>query len=212
MQWLRSIFAFGGGLIVGDMEITERSQFGSLAGQRGSGSGLCRVLQPMELPERFAEVLACGVDAVLETFEACTALHVRKAHGGPFAAVGIAVVGHQTGLDDPKTTEEVLVADKRVDEGAPFGDSGIMVLVVLFFESYQFREVKGAGDGFVFRVDAEFQGIATGDGFALVRAGAGGPLGVAAVGLDLFRRCHGKNPRSGLLVAPRPWVSGSVFG
>ena len=74
--------------------------------------------------------------------------------------------------------------DEVVDEGAGFGGGGIVALVVFVDELLEVGEFLGGEDEGL-GVDAGFEGIHGGGGFACDRGGAGGFLGVTAVGFYL---------------------------
>ncbi|MGA2611716.1 MAG: hypothetical protein ABSH01_30090, partial [Terriglobia bacterium] len=61
-----------------------------------------------------------------------------------------------------------------------FGGGGVVVLVVLVDEQLEIGEFFG-GEDERFGVDAGFEGVHGGDGFACDRGRAGGFLGVTAV-------------------------------
>ena len=81
---------------------------------------------------------------------------------------------------------EPLAADEVVEEGTGFGGGGKVVLVVLVDEQFEIGELFG-GEDEGFGVDAGFEGIHRGGGFASDRGGAGGFLGVAAVSFYLMK-------------------------
>ena len=81
---------------------------------------------------------------------------------------------------------------KVVNEGAGFGGGGIVTLVVLVDELLEVGEFLGGEDEGL-GVDAGFEGIHGGGGFAFDRGGAGGFLRVAAIRFDLTLRGHIKD-------------------
>ena len=84
---------------------------------------------------------------------------------------------------------EPLTIYKVVDEGAGFGGGGIVALVVFVDELLEVGEFFGGEDEGL-GVDAGFEGIHGGDGFACDRGGAGGFLRVTAVRFDLSKGRH----------------------
>jgi hypothetical protein len=85
--------------------------------------------------------------------------------------------------------EEPLAVDDLIEVEAGFGGVGEVALVVVVDELLEVgkflgREDEGLG------VDAGFEGIHGGGGFACDRGGAGGFLRVAAVGFDLTKGGH----------------------
>src|ERR1035437_2628115 len=84
-----------------------------------------------------------------------------------------------------------LTVDEIVDEITGFGGGGEVALVVLVDELLEVGEVFG-GEDEGFGVDAGFEGVHGGDGFACDRGGAGGLLGVTAVGFYLTDGRHGR--------------------
>jgi len=107
-----------------------------------------------------------------------------------FGAVGaVVLIEEHLGFGVVEAAQAPLAVDEVVDKGAGFGGSGAVVLVILGDEQLEVGEVfvgedQGAG------VDAGFEGILGGDGFACDRGRAGGLLGVAAVGFNLTNRGH----------------------
>jgi hypothetical protein len=73
----------------------------------------------------------------------------------------------------------------------------MVVVVVVFDELIELGEVFG-GEDEGFGVDAGFESVHGGDGLACDRGGAGGFLGVAAVGFYLTLGRHGGSSRSEL--------------
>ena len=94
------------------------------------------------------------------------------------------VVCPDLGFGGAEAALEPLAVDEVVDEGAGFGGGGMVALVVVVDELLEVGEFFG-GEDEGFGVDAGFEGIHGGDGFACDRGGAGGFLGVTAVGFYL---------------------------
>jgi len=137
---------------------------GALAGAAGA------IDAPLELAEGFGLAAGGLTEGVLVV-------------GSP----GVLVVEcPQLGFGLMQTALEPLAADEVVDEGTGFGGGGIVVLVVLADEQFEFGEFFGGKDE-GFGVDAGFQGVHGGGGLAGDRGRAGGFLGVAAVSFYLSK-------------------------
>jgi hypothetical protein len=100
------------------------------------------------------------------------------------------------GFGGTKAAEEPLAVDELVDEAAGFGGGGMKAAVAVRDEFLELGDVFG-GEDEGFGVDAGFEGIHGGGGFACDRGGAGGLLCVAAVGFDLTQSGHKVNSRMG---------------
>ena len=98
-------------------------------------------------------------------------------------------VSPSLGFGGAEAAESPLAVDEVVDEAAGIGGSGLVVVEV-GDELIEIGEVFG-GEDEGFGVDAGFEGVHGGDGFACDRGGAGGFLGVAAVGFYLTGSRHG---------------------
>ena len=107
-----------------------------------------------------------------------------------FYAIGaLLLVGPHLGFDAVEAAEHPLTADEVVKEAAGFGGGWAVALVILVDEELEvgkFLVGKEEGLG----VKSAFQGVQRGGGLACGRGGAGGFLGVAAVGLDLAESGH----------------------
>jgi hypothetical protein len=142
-------------------------QEGALAGAAGA------VEAPLELAEGFGPlagdltegIFVIGLEAVL------------------------VVVCPKLGFGGTEAALEPLAVDEVVYEGAGVGGGGVMVVVILFDEEFEIGEFLG-GEDEGFGVDAGFEGIHGGRGFACDGGGAGGLLGIAAVSFDLTERGH----------------------
>jgi hypothetical protein len=145
---------FGGGFGFQLFEVLE----GALAGTAGA------IDAPLELAEGFGLAAGGLTEGIFVV-------------GGP----GVLVVEcPKLGFGGMEAALEPLAADEFVDEGAGFGGGGVVVLVVLVDEQLEIGEFFG-GEDERFGVDAGFEGVHGGDGFACDRGRAGGFLGVTAV-------------------------------
>ena len=84
--------------------------------------------------------------------------------------------------------------DDLVEIEAGFGGVGLVAAVVVVDELLEVGEFLG-GENEGFGVDAGFEGIHGGGGFACDRGGAGGFLRVTAVRFDLTKGRHMNAPR-----------------
>ena len=141
---------------------------------------------------------AGGIDAVLEFGE-----ESRVAGGGfsegelLFVSVGaLGLVLPHLGFGGAVAAEEPLAVDDFIEIEAGFGGVGLVALVVVVDELLEVGEFLG-GEDEGFGVDAGFEGIHGGGGFACDRGGAGGFLRVAAVGFYLAKSGHMGNSRAG---------------
>jgi hypothetical protein len=117
--------------------------------------------------------------------------------GAPFGFVGDAGgVVDEVGGEEAIAAKEPIVPDEDIDEEAFDDAEGLELAVVLGGESGEIGRVFAAG-GFVSGVDAGFEGVHAGDGFALFGARTGGELCVSAIGLNLFLGCHGASSHDG---------------
>ena len=129
---------------------------------------------------------AGGIEAVLDFGEGG-----RVARGGVSEGVLLRVaesvlvlVLPHLGFGDAEATERPLAVDEVVDERAGFGGGGMVVVVALVDELFEVGSVfTGEDEGF--GVDAGFEAVHGGDGLACDRGGAGGFLGITAVGFNL---------------------------
>jgi hypothetical protein len=95
------------------------------------------------------------------------------------------VVGPELGFGGAEAAFQPLAVNEIVKDGAGFGCSGVVVIVVFLDELLEVREFLGWEEE-RFCMDAGFEGIHGGDGFACYRGGAGGSLGVTPIRFDLF--------------------------
>jgi hypothetical protein len=142
-----------------------------LKGLTGGATGALDA--PLELGEGFAAAGGGLTEGVLRV--------------GP--VVFLVVVGPDLGFGGTQAAFEPLAVYEVVDEGSGLGGGGIVALVVFVDELLEVGEFLG-GEYEGFGVDAGFEGIHGGDGFACDRGGAGGFLRVAAVGFDLAKGGH----------------------
>jgi len=92
-------------------------------------------------------------------------------------------------FDAGQAAEHPLGAGEGIDECALFGDGGLVAVVVFAKEDLDSGGIL-AEDEEGIGIDAGFQGIPGGARLALNGAGAGGILGIEAVGLELPERRH----------------------
>jgi hypothetical protein len=118
-------------------------------------------------------------------------LHAGLAEGKfVFHGVGFLVgIFKELGFGDGEAAEGPLAADEVVEQDAGFGGGGAMVLVEPGGELIEVGGVFG-GEYKGLGVDAGFEGVHRGSGFACDRGGAGGFLGVTAVGFNLTKSRH----------------------
>ncbi len=123
-----------------------------------------------------AVVAAGGVDSALEAFEDLVVGGVGLAQRGFFVGFeGTAeVAAEDLGFDGAEAAEEPFVRNEGVEQAALFGVGGGETVVILGGQGFEVGRVFGGEDHFACRVDAGFQGVVTGYGFALDGAWAGG--------------------------------------
>jgi hypothetical protein len=154
----------------------------------GPGFGL----ELFEVLEGALRGAAGAIDAPLEMAEGFGLAAGGLAEGILFVGgVGVLVVeGPELGFGDIEAAEGPLAADEIVDEGSGFGGGGMVVLVILFDEEFEIGEfLRGEEEGL--GVDAGFEGVHGRGGLACDGGGAGGILGVTAVGFYLTQGRHG---------------------
>jgi hypothetical protein len=115
----------------------------------------------------------------------------------------------EVGFEEAQAAELPLGVGQGVDE---FGFLGIGGTVGVAERLDQGGAGLGifVGEEIELGIEAGFEGVAAGDGFAFGRARAGGFLGVAAIGLNLFVRCHADSDgsrRAGGVRAGGGWMS-----
>jgi hypothetical protein len=134
---------------------------------------------------------AGALDAPLELGEGFAAAGGRLTEGvlRVGTVVFLMVVGPDLGFGGTQAALKPLAIYKVVDEGAGFGGGGIVALVVFVDELLEVGEFFGGKDKGL-GVDAGFEGVHGGGGFACDRGGAGGFLRVATVGFDLAKGGH----------------------
>ena len=114
------------------------------------------------------------VDGVAEVDDAGEG--ILRVHIGAFPELGFPVA---------QASEHPLAVDEHVEHGAAFGRGGVEAGFVFGEEGLKFGRVFVRED-FGLGVNAGFEGIEAGNGFARKSAGACGLLSVEAVGLLLF--------------------------
>jgi len=157
----------------------------------GDGFGLRRCLELLEVLHGLAGGAAGALHAPLELGEGFAAagggLAERVLGVGP--EVLLVVEGPDLSFGGAQAALEPLAVDEVIDERTGFRGGWIVALVPLFDQLFEVGEFFG-GEEEGFGVDAGFEGIHGGDGFACDRGGAGGFLGVAAVGFYLAGSGH----------------------
>jgi hypothetical protein len=149
-------------------------------------------LELFELLEGTLAGTASAVEAPLELAEGFGLMAGGLAEGiFVIGLKGVAVVVcPELGFGGTEAALEPLAVDEVVDEGAGFGGGGMVALVVLGDEEFEIGESFGREDEGL-GVDAGFEGVHGGSGLACSGGGAGGVLGVAAVGFYLTESRHG---------------------
>ena len=159
----------------------------------GLGGGL-QVLQGFEGAEEHA---VGRVDAAVEAGEgvegvligvaergAVLDLGVEKFFAGEIFVEALDLVVPELGFDAAEAALDPFGGDEGVDERELDGAGGAVVVVKCGGEGFEFGGIF-AGDDVGPGVDAGFEGVERGAGLAFGRGGAGGFLGVAAIGVDL---------------------------
>jgi len=113
--------------------------------------------------------------------------------------VGGFVVFPHFGFGGAVAAEEPFAVDDFIEVEAGFGGVRGVALVVVRDELIECGAIFG-GEDEGFGVDAGFEGIHGGGGFACDRGGAGGLLRIATVGFDLSKGRHEYGSRRGLVV------------
>jgi hypothetical protein len=137
-----------------------------------------------KLEEGVAAIALSGIDDAVETGEGFVAEGEGVADrgvGAEFIHV-LHLVDPDLGLGDGEAAEGPGGADDDVDQVALLGDGGVEALEVLVAERVEIGWIF-AGNDEGFGIDAGFQGVHAGTGFALGGAGARG-------GAGLLRFCH----------------------
>ena len=152
----------------------------------------------MEVLKGLAGGAAGALDAPLELGEGFAAVGGGLTEGvlGVGTVVFLVVVGPDLGFGGAEAALEPLAVDQVVHEGSGFGGGGIVALVVFVDELLEVGEFLGGEDEGL-GVDAGFEGIHGGDGFACDRGGAGGFLRVTTVRFDLTKGRHIGNSEMG---------------
>ena len=169
----------------------ERGIFGlDNLGRRGGGFGFG--LELFEGLEGTVVGAAGGINAPLELGEDARVAGAGLSEGQGFGGVGelLMLVLPELGFGGAEAAEVPLAVDDLIDEEASFGGSGAVVLVILVGELFEVGLILG-GEDQGFGVDAGFEGVHGGGGFACDRGRASGVLGVAAVGFYLTDGGHG---------------------
>jgi hypothetical protein len=124
----------------------------------------------------------------------------------------VVLEGPHFGFDAVEAAEHPLAADEVVEEAAGFGGGGMVALVILVDEELEVGELL-VGEEEGLGVESGFEGIHGRSGLACDRGGAGGFLGVAAVGFDLAARGHmGIRGRTGREACPTLTINGWFCG
>jgi len=144
-----------------------------------------------------------GIDAALDAGEGIEGGVESVAEGGIVLDGGVEEIGvgevfveafdlviPELGFDAAEAALGPLSGDEGVDERELDGIGGAEVEEELGGEGFEFGGIF-AGDDVGPGVDAGFEGVESGAGFALGGGGAGGFLGVEAIGVDLGLGGHG---------------------
>jgi hypothetical protein len=143
-----------------------------------------------------------GIDAALEPGEELEIAAVGFGERGVLiivVTVAMKLALPDFGFGTVEAAEEPVVGDEEVDEGAGLRGGGAPMVIVVGGKGVEGLGAFTAND-VGFGVDAGFESVHAGDGFALDGARAGGFLSVEAVGLDLPERCHNSRVSGGRAV------------
>jgi len=153
--------------------------------------------------ESTEEHAVCRIDAPLNAGEGIESVLVGVAEGGIVLDGGVDEIGvgeifvealdlviPKLGFDAAEAALDPLGGDEGVDKRELGGSGGFVVEEELGGEGFEFSGIL-AGDDVGPGVDSGFEGVESGGGFALGRGGAGGFLGVEAIGVDLGFSGHG---------------------
>jgi len=135
---------------------------------------------------------AGSIDAPLELGEDARVVVAGVSEGQGFGGVGVllVLVLPELGFGSAEAAKSPLAVDKLIDEEASFGGVGAVVLVILVDELVEVGLILG-GENEGIGVDAGFEGVHGGGGFAGDRGRAGRVLGIATVGFNLTDGGHG---------------------
>jgi hypothetical protein len=127
-----------------------------------------------------------GIEAALEAGEGAGAVGGHVADGVVLIDVdgGLDFVPPDLGFGATEAAELPIGGDEGIDQEALLGCLGMEAVVVVEDEGFEVFGVFTGDDGRL-GVNAGFEGVHAGGGFAAIGARTGGGLGVTAVGLDL---------------------------
>ena len=129
-------------------------------------------------------------DTAVQTHENVAGGAKSLAQGNTFGAAGAdGVVLPQLRLDAKEAAEEPLVAEEGVDEETLVGAAGEEASEVLVLEFGELLAALADDEGGI-GVEAGFEGVLGGHGFAFGSARSGGLEGVEAVGVNLALSRH----------------------
>jgi hypothetical protein len=148
-------------------------------------------LEQQQLLESPVVAALGGIDAAMQAVESIQAgMEGLPGRHDIFAAIP---VQHgdipELGLGFAEAAELPLGGYHGIDEEAPFGGGGLKAVVMLDGENFEDFRVF-AWDDVGVSVNAGFEGIEAGNGLAVLGAGAGGVLRVAAVRFNLEDSSH----------------------
>jgi len=155
------------------------------------GRGLAFGLEVFEIVQGAVEGALGGIDAALEEREVFAAAdEIETVAVGVVAdAIGSALVVPDFGVGKGVAAQQPIGIDEGGDEERLFGGGRLPAEEVLVGEGTEFGGVL-AGDDLGSGVEARFEGVGAGGGFAFGGAWAGGVLRVEAVGGDLSGSAH----------------------
>jgi hypothetical protein len=148
-------------------------------------------LQACEAGKGAVEVAGTGIDAALEAGEGFRLGGCGLGERAVLVGVQpvLLVKDPELGLGFMEAAEEPIGVDEGIDEAALLGSGGLEALEIFGGEGFEIGGIF-AGNDERLGVDAGLQRIHAGGGLAADRARAGGFLGVAAVGFELFEGGH----------------------
>jgi hypothetical protein len=166
-------------------------------GRIGSG-GLVKGLEALEFAEGVAVVALGGIDHALEAGEGAVGILEGVSERGLLVEFvgGVHLVDEDLGFGGGEAAEGPGGAYENIDQVALLGDGGMEALEVLVEEGI---EMAGffAGNDEGLGIDAGFQGVHGGTGFARGGAWARGGVGMGAIGTGCFHKMMKAGPIGG---------------
>jgi hypothetical protein len=155
-------------------------------------------LEALEFAEGVAVVALGGIDHALEAGEGAVGVAEGVAERGFLAEFvgGVHMVDEDLGFGGGEAAEGPRGADEDIDEVALLGDSGAEALEVLAAKGVEMAGVFTGNDEGL-GVDAGFQGIHGGTGFARSGAWSRGTVGMGAIGAGCFHKQNEKGRPGG---------------